>query len=523
MRSIVHFCVVLCFGLLISIVIAPRQGQNPQIVRLLNTIDIKHAGRTKIVSVFESILDLLKDDGLVRFNQRLAPKSVGVHPSNRYGFGVSSAAVHRLGKKIVGMGWSWTACALAICIADSSARRIAKFTVRMQRGSNRFGCSDENEVLYGSLSNGHTNQFLVAVIDGAPTTEECLAVDGHISQEKVNQNDDKIVDAWTRGMSWTVLDSRCEELYGNALCNLAQRARQAVGQVQNEESNWQIIMEIQNMVGEAFERGEDPDFDAIEAVVDQSQIKNPEDIEHFVSWVRLYGGGRYGKYTHEVADFISLCVPADRTFEGKWLGSFCKLKLESTELCPDFVTAAIFAQLDCPPKKVISGVCRFIKDTHINALQGTKKASMIEASALCREFQNVVRGLDLPHDRFVAIVGKGKSIAARIVFELPVPEPYEDLTVNQMLHVVFEKDVKEDFQIQIDNPFDAKPVAEDSQEQAKAKSSMSVLEYSASGSALNADKQTLASQGFIKGADVTKGEGYYSTLLFRLSLHQIQI
>ena len=305
--------------LLASFVNAPRneKGQNPEIVRLLDSIDIKNAGRSKIVSVFESILDLLSQDGLVRTNQRLSPKSVGVHPSNRYGFGVSSAAVHRLGKKIVGMGWSWTVCALAICIADSSTRRIAKFTVRMQRGSSKFGRSDENEVLYGSLSNGHTNQFLVSVIDGVPTTEECLAVDGRISQEKIKHGDDKIEDAWTKGISWTVLDSRCEELYGNALCNLAQRARQAVGQVQNEESNWQIIMEIQNMVTEAFDRGEDPDFDAIEAVVDQSQIKNPEDIEHFVNWVRLYGGGRDGKYTYEVADFISLCVPADRTFEAK--------------------------------------------------------------------------------------------------------------------------------------------------------------------------------------------------------------
>ena len=116
-------------------------------------------------------------------NIQLPPKSVGVHPENRYGFGVSAAAVHRLGARIVRMGFSWAACALAICIAEGSRRKVSKFTTRMQAGSSKFGRSSENEIRYGSLACGHANQFLVAALDNEETDESVLGADGRISVE----------------------------------------------------------------------------------------------------------------------------------------------------------------------------------------------------------------------------------------------------------------------------------------------------------------------------------------------------
>jgi len=191
-------------------------GKNPEIERLLESVNLKSDGNAKIASVLDDILNLRYQDGLCKFGVQIHPKCVGVHPSNRYGFGVSVTAVHRLGAKIVRMGWSWAACALAICIADGATRKIAKCTTRMQHGSSKFGQCDENEITYGSLANGHTNQFLTAAIDGAETDEESLAVDGHISKEKISMNDHAITEALTKGIRWTALDAGVEDIYGDA-------------------------------------------------------------------------------------------------------------------------------------------------------------------------------------------------------------------------------------------------------------------------------------------------------------------
>ncbi len=60
------------------------------------------------------LLERLVKDSLA-WRVRLPPKLVGVHPKNRGGWGVSGGNVHKLGSKVVEIGWSPSATEHAVC------------------------------------------------------------------------------------------------------------------------------------------------------------------------------------------------------------------------------------------------------------------------------------------------------------------------------------------------------------------------------------------------------------------------
>ena len=77
-------------------------------------------------------------------------------------------------------------------------------------------------------------------------------------------------------------------MYGDALPNLVQRARQAAGQVQNEESLLELCLECNTIAAAMIEKeGDIPDYNVVEEIVSQSQVKNPEDIPRACAFVQL--------------------------------------------------------------------------------------------------------------------------------------------------------------------------------------------------------------------------------------------
>ena len=107
------------------LVAAPNPLKNPKIVSILESVNyrkgkISNQEKSAIVGALDEVLKLLDGDGFLSKLQ-IPPKKVGVHPKNRYGFGVHANNVHRLGAQIVAMGWSWAACALVMCGRDRSA------------------------------------------------------------------------------------------------------------------------------------------------------------------------------------------------------------------------------------------------------------------------------------------------------------------------------------------------------------------------------------------------------------------
>lgn len=517
MKIMMQILLFLASLVLPAAAVAPK---NPKIVSILEAMSfrkgkISNQEKSAIVGALDEVLKLLEADGFLSKLQ-IPPKKVGVHPRNRYGFGVHANNVHRLGAQIVAMGWSWAACAMAICVGETSRRSISSFTTKLQRGTKKLGKSNPNEIEYGSLACGHSNQFLIACLDGVPTDQPTLAgPDGCISMEKVLATDKygHMKEALEKGMRWQIIDPRAEEMYGDALPNLVQRARQAVGQVQNEESLLELCLEC-NMVAAAMieKEGDIPDYDVVEEIVGQSQVKNPEDIPRACAFVQLYGGGKKGQYIKDLAKFVALCVPAQRTIESTKLTAFLKLKLEASELCPEFVIAVLKMDYDAPEKSVFNHVCRFLKETHIASFGNDKKAEMIEANAHLRSFHKFLAKIEFHDDDEETLTkGIGDCTVGRIVCELPVPAKFQGLTVVQALRLICSEHIKKGSNLE--NPF-GPPDGDDENDGNKCapKSATSgamfgLVEYDASGRAHGVDKNTLQAQGFVVGTDVIRQEG----------------
>ena len=455
---------------------------------------------------------------------QIHPKKVGVHPCNRYGFGLQVNNVHRLGARIVGMGWSWEACSLAIAMRSGGTSKIADFTVNLQAGSKKLGRNNPQEIDFGSLACGHTNQFLVACIDQVPTDEEALqGPDGCISMEKLMKNDKtgKLKEALEKGMKWTIIDSRAEDMYGSALPNLVQRARQAVGQVQNEESLIEMCLEIQGMAAQMQREGQVPDFDVIAEIVGESQVKHPEDIPIACAFVQKFGGGKEGQYIADLAKFVALCVPANRKVEASKLDAFVNLKLEAAELCPEFVIASLKMDFDCPQDKCKNGVCNFLQTSIIGRLAGTQKAAMIEANAHLRTFKKSMSKLKfLDPDDAILHSGIADAVVARIVYTLPLPKKFEGKTVCAALRLII-RELKILCKSNIDNPFDeGESDEEGEQEEGKkeasekpSSSTRHLIEYNAAGQAVGTERSTLESQGFVVNANVERIAGGHKKII----------
>ena len=98
-----------------------------ELLQEANFLNANRSSKAKIVSILESVIDLLKADGMVSYLQ-IHPKKVGVHPCNRYGFGLQVNNVHRLGANIV--------------MRSGAKSEIADFTINLQSGSKHWAAAN---------------------------------------------------------------------------------------------------------------------------------------------------------------------------------------------------------------------------------------------------------------------------------------------------------------------------------------------------------------------------------------------
>ena len=280
---------------------------NPLIVKLLAQTD-DH----KIAATIDEVLKKLEEDGLA-YRLSIPPKLVGVHPCNRDGYGISATEVHSLGSDIVGMGWSWKACAQAVCIEDDPQSTIATHTADMVSASNGgLGRADQLQVKFGSLACGHTNRFLCAVLDAVPCELENLSVDGRMSFSKIVGKDPGLQDALKSGLNWLVLKATVGVLYPT-LPDLVQRAMQATGLAQRDEIEVQLLQRIQGAAKTMLARDKTVDWPTIASTVGKGRPESV-DVEALIRYVQKWGGLPHGAFIADLNAFHKVYVPSGRPF-----------------------------------------------------------------------------------------------------------------------------------------------------------------------------------------------------------------
>ena len=148
-----------------EIPLEPVSDQGDAIVSTL--ADIK-AGRIGLVAGADKIEEIAMASGLGT-EMSLNPRMVGIDISNRGGQGVSTLEVALLANDIVEDGWSWAMVKHATCIEERpGASDIGDFNAKLVAGSD-LAPVQKDEIRYGSLSCGHTNQILRAMQASMPS------------------------------------------------------------------------------------------------------------------------------------------------------------------------------------------------------------------------------------------------------------------------------------------------------------------------------------------------------------------
>lgn len=170
----------------------------------------------KIVQAADDLKDLFERMGLVT-RMQIAPQQVGFDPANRHGEGGNAAAVHALLEMVATSGWSWAACSHALCVQVlPNDRTVEDYNRTMCYGTD-LPPVERDTIRFGSLSAGHTNMGLRAILYGIKSQHEVLAENGRYSIEAVRRHDLKFGEAVEKGLKWMVLRSKVRVLFPEAL------------------------------------------------------------------------------------------------------------------------------------------------------------------------------------------------------------------------------------------------------------------------------------------------------------------
>ena len=362
---------------------AAQHKNHTAIVDILSVID--KGEKLQVVAAVDKILALLEDSKLA-YRQSIQPHLVGCHMVNRNGYGLSPIEVHSVGAEIVKLGWSWSACAHAVCVEETVDGDIGRFSESLSAMSNMLAPSTAKDVAFGSLSCSHTNAFLAAVNAGCPTNEAGLAIDGRLSAAAIGGKDALFNEALANGLRWTVVRREVPLLYPT-LCELIQHAKNATSTVARKESEVQLLLRIQEMMEAEMGPGVDKrpvDWETLYSKVMHRVISSDVgDVKALVNFVKRWGGGSGGKFISDLRLFHQVHISADRIIPSTTFDALYRLKTTVAESVPFFVMATVKAQGTCPPTKVVNRVCRYINKGDIDKVcSDEKKPLMLQANAL---------------------------------------------------------------------------------------------------------------------------------------------
>ena len=168
----------------------------------------------KLVGAWETIQSMLLQSGWAYY-QDLIPEFVAPHPQNRSGDGVNPDKAHKLGQKIVALGYSVKRASDATC-----------FEAPTDKPRNAWMCKGANDIAalsgglcpnwqaapkFYSVGGSNTSLFFRAVANRARTTATQLQDEnGRIDKDRLLSDPalKEVVEG--SGMRWLVLSERCE-------------------------------------------------------------------------------------------------------------------------------------------------------------------------------------------------------------------------------------------------------------------------------------------------------------------------
>ena len=362
--------------------------------------------------VDEMIKMLFALDGA--YKKRIHPKQVGIHNANREGLGIVDESVHSIGLDIDADGFVWKAVEDACCVEDGPNKVNAKFTIQSCNPEENLASFNLQELEYASVACTHTNQFLAAVIDGASTDHDCIAIDGRLSVGKVGRNKNAR-DALEKGLEWTVIKHEVEVKYPEVPA-LIQRAKNKVGTTQRRPDSWQSIAFISKLMQKQMENQQHIDFARILKHVIQSKPLYQDDIPNIIEFMKIYGGKMH---TDALVTFARKHVAVGHRVPGALFKALASMPLKPSELVPNFAHAVI-KTCAAAKTKVIDGSCNFISPSDVTSNWKVKKQAMLDADSIMVEMGEMHNKVKVSN---MKEFNKALCLLVRFVYKKPLGSP----------------------------------------------------------------------------------------------------
>jgi hypothetical protein len=258
-----------------------------------------------IVAGCKQMISLLLEEK-VALKLTIPPLLVGVHPTNRDGYGVNPHDVHALMDDIFSLGWD-TSKVSALCVelepGDIDVRLFNERLAEESRGL--LAPVDAKQLRYVSLWGSHTNQVLRAVSARLQHGNQEMTIEGRLDVGRIEIRDKDFAECVREGIQWIVLPNALFKSHPG-LAEFLQSAGNASGQVSKPEHELQLLRKVHNCyltLQQTSPNGRVA-YDEVKARVLRSKPPCSASLPGMYTFVLRHGGGPSGKLLLETEAFI---------------------------------------------------------------------------------------------------------------------------------------------------------------------------------------------------------------------------
>lgn len=359
-----------------------------------------HQDGIGIVSACKQLLATLVD-AKIAYRLTIPCLLVGVHPTNRDGYGVNAMDVHALMDDIFSIGWdSSKVSALCVELSSHDEQAIKQFNQKLVRESNGLLAPDHIEQMkYSSLWGGHTNQILRAIKCGICHASQDMCIDGHLDAQKVQKHDPEFGAAVMDGVQWLVIPGWLLQQHPS-LATFLQSAGNAPGQVSKPEHEMQMLRKIHNCCMELrtnSPQGRVP-FEQVKARVLKSKPPCSASLPGMFSFVVRHGGGGGAVLLMETESFVRSHSESMVSLSPQlWEALAADIKAHNQ--------VSLFRHAVLKALYMLDGG-RFLHIADVKKLGAKENVSkVIVADGLTQEVREIARTNNIQHEIFVDVMG----------------------------------------------------------------------------------------------------------------------
>ena len=349
---------------------------------------ISHVDGVGLQKTWKNIQDVLSKHNLV--STLVIPcDQVGVHPSNRDGFGVAHRDVHRLLNLVAEVGYDENqVCAWCIEVNHLEEPMVTKFNEDLVRQSGGAIPAFPHPPRYASLSASHTNQMLRACLHQCPhqDNERVLTCEGLLDMSKITAQDPALARAVNEGIRWRVV-SHVVAMEIPTLPRVIQSAMNAAQAIARAEHEFQIFRRISNEVADPTVKWND-----IKAKLLASKPLCALACPHMFSFLSKFGRGH--GLIEKVEDRLKSTTEMSKSLgDGFWKA----IAADSPKGCLDQFVTWRFALLSVA----------YGSDFHVlisdvrKSLGKEARERVLEIEAVLQELNGIAKGLAAEHCEYV--------------------------------------------------------------------------------------------------------------------------